>query len=181
MILNIQPLNIEGYSFEQNRQIEDRLENILQGWDGTPYCPGQQCKGVAVDCVRFVSGVLDEMFNLTNVLERLPQDASFHNPDLVKNGLRSFLKKYPCGPLDASSPNEIEVQPLDVVIMGPKNGGPGHAGIVGVHGFWHCNPYGVAQAGLEIEYGGVYNYKGVRRGVDRELWYDIMIGESNGK
>ena len=59
--LKIDPLNIDGLSPEQNRDIERRLYNILLSWEDTPYCPGQQCKGVAVDCVRFVSGVLDEM------------------------------------------------------------------------------------------------------------------------
>lgn len=168
--LSLEPLNIEGLTSEQNREVEARLGEILREWEGTPYCPGQQCKGVAVDCVRFVSAVLDEMLCITTPMERLPQDASFHNKALVMRGMRRFFRRYPSVKVEGS------VQPGDVLIMGPKNGGPGHAAIVGPTGYWHCFQNGVIMAGLHMPGGGVYNFKEARRGKNRELWYDKMFG-----
>jgi len=173
--LKLEPLNIEGLSYEKNRHIEERLFEILQSWEDTPYCPGQQCRGVAVDCVRFVSAVLDEMLCKDTVMERLPQDASFHNAPLVRQGFRRFLKRYPCTKVEGN------IQPGDVLIMGPRNGGPGHAAIVGLKGYWHCFHTGVTMAGLEMPGGGVYCFKEARRGIDRHKWYDLMFGGDNGR
>jgi len=174
-LLKLEPLNIEGLTHDQNRELEQRLYKILLSWEDTPYCAGQQCRGVAVDCVRFVSAVLDEMLCMSNKMERLPQDASFHNPQLVKRGFRKFLKRYPSVKVEGA------VQPGDVLIMGPKNGGPGHAAIVGLRGYWHCFHTGVTMGGLEMSGGGVYSFKEARRGIDRHLWYDLIFGEDNGK
>jgi cell wall-associated NlpC family hydrolase len=169
----VSPLNVDTYSEEQRSFVECLLEE----WRGTPYMPGQQCKGVATDCVRFVSAVLDEITGVPKTLERLPQDMSFHNPEKARSGLRSFLKKYP-----SEIVTDGTVQPGDVLIMGPLNGGPGHAAIVGKRGYWHCDSTGVVFAGLRIANHGVYYLKEVRRYTERDLWYDMFKRRAqNGK
>ena len=77
--LKWEPLKIEGLSDLENSKIEDRLRRILAEWEGTPHMDGQQAKGKACDCVRFVAGVLDEMAGTTTPLDILPSDIAFHN------------------------------------------------------------------------------------------------------
>jgi hypothetical protein len=173
--LNIQPLNIEGLSYFQNRAIETRLLQILHEWEDTPYCPGQQCKGVAVDCVRFVAAVIDEMLGMETPMARLPQDASFHNPELARRGMREFLTRYP----SVKAPDVLE--PGDVIVMGPRSGGPGHAAIIGLHGYWHCGQFGVNMAGRAFPDHGVYYFKEARRAKDRSDWFNRLTGGDNGK
>ena len=55
------------------QKITARLETVLQSWKGTPYGLGQQCKGMAVDCVRLVCGVLDEPSDMLDPDLLLPQ------------------------------------------------------------------------------------------------------------
>lgn len=167
MILSTQSLNIEGLSSAQNAEVEARIMQVIREWEGTPYGAGQKCKGVAVDCVRFVSSVLDELTGKSHDLDRLPQDASFHNKELVGAGLRSFLTMYPSDILPEGVPSE----PGDVIVMGPRNGGPGHAAIVGKGAYWHCGPDRVCMGGLGFpDNGGVYTFKHIRRLRDRNNW-----------
>lgn len=171
MIQKVQSLNVEGLTEVENKQLETHVLTTIQSWEGTPYVPGQQCKGVAVDCVRFVSGVLDKIMGKTVKLPRLPQDASFHNPELTKKWLRIFLKHYPSTVVK----NGI-VEPGDVIIMGPRNGGPGHAAIIGAKGYWHCGTYGVCMGGLSVSGDGVYNFRQVRRSIERKEWFNRSFG-----
>ena len=50
--------------FPEATAAQDRLQDVLRGWEGTPYRAGAQAKGRdgGVDCVRFVCGVLDELY-----------------------------------------------------------------------------------------------------------------------
>ena len=164
--LKIHPLNIEGLSEAENRGVEDRLMKILRSWDGTPHMDGQQCRGVAVDCVRFVSAVLDELAGTSTQLDRLPQDASFHNADVCTKALRRFMKAFPSRTVE-----DGEMQPGDVLITGPKNGGPGHAIVAGADGaLWHCDGSFVSRMGLSLNGQGVFVLKTIKRPLNRERW-----------
>ena len=158
-------LNIDGLSEFENVQVEDRLHKTLSSWAGTPYMPGGQAKGVGVDCVRFVSGALDDLFGDTTPIENLPQDMSFHDPAGAKAGLRRFLSSYLHMEVKGN-----RIQPGDIVVAGPVTGGPGHALICGLRSLWHCDEHSVAPAGLNLVSGGAYFVKKVYRILDRERW-----------
>lgn len=164
--LKIHPLEIEGLSEKENKDVEDRLMEILHSWDGTPHMDGQQCRGVAVDCVRFVSAVLDELAGTNTQLDRLPQDASFHNADVCWKAFKRFMSEFP-----TKDVLDSEMQPGDVLITGPKNGGPGHAIIVGADGaLWHCDGDFVSRMGLSIRGQGVFALKKIKRLLNRKEW-----------
>ena len=165
-LLKVNPLDIQGLSKDENLAVEARLMAILRSWDGTPHMDGQQCCGVAVDCVRFVSAVLDELSGTRTELERLPQDASFHNADICWKALRQFMQAFPSTDVGRGS-----VQPGDVLITGPKNGGPGHAIVVGAdQALWHCDGETVTRVGLVINGPGVFSLKKIKRPNNRERW-----------
>lgn len=162
MKLSIEPLNIEGVD---NTTVQARLSNILMSWQGTRYLPGCQAKGVGVDCVRFVSGVLDELYGTHTELDRLPQDASFHAKDKCYSALKTFMGNY-----KYEEVTDGVLQPGDVVIAGPRGGGPGHALIAGIDCLWHCDSRSVTRTGLSFTTGGVYFFKKAIRAKDRERW-----------
>lgn len=165
MKLEITNLNIEGLTAEENQSVAERLEQILMSWEGTRYLPGSQVKQCGVDCVRFVSGVLDELYGEQTPLPRLPQDASFHAKDTCYSALKDFLSRYSCSPVE-----DGKLQPGDVLIAGPNGGGPGHALIVGKDCIWHCDSRSVVKTGLGFNLGGAYFLKRIYRGCDRERW-----------
>lgn len=123
------------------------LARELELWAGTRYGIGQQCKGVASDCVRFVAGVLDALTGRETPLTTLPPDTCFHRPELAFEGMRRIRDLYE--PVD-----EIDdglVQPGDVVVTGPRDAGPSHAMIVGTRAntVWHCASLG-ARVGVTV-------------------------------
>lgn len=126
--------------------IGDRMRLVLAAWDGTPYMQGQQCPGVGVDCVRFVTGFLAAMDRREGNLGdlKIPQDASMHNKKKALGAMRFFLSEWPDHEniLDSG-----RVQPGDILVLGPPNGGPGHAIVVGPdkNTLWHTCAVGVAQ------------------------------------
>lgn len=117
--------------------IQSRLHVELESWVGTPYLIGQQCKGVGVDCVRFVGAILDFMGRTKTALEMLPADACFHDSKRATASMHAFRTLF--RPMDIV--DDWRVQPGDVVIVGPVNGGPGHGIIVG------CKPGVMYEAG----------------------------------
>lgn len=135
------------------RPLEDlaaqaRLAQVLASWDGTPYFAGQRCKGVGVDCIRFVVAVLDELAGTRTVVRVLPGDVAHHAPALAFEALSRQLGLMPCSPvLDGV------LEPGDVVATGPLDGGPGHALIVGPERLqaWHAaDGQGVCRTGLGV-------------------------------
>ena len=115
-----------------------RLRAVLASWDDTPYQHNQQIKGVGVNCSRFLAGVLDEMYRrpTKTVLPDFPADGAMHDRAGAFRALRFFLDHYP------NHPDEVVdgwCEPGDVIVVGPVNGGPGHAMIVGVdpNTVWH--------------------------------------------
>lgn len=145
-----------------------RLASILAGWEGTRYMEGCQAKGGGVDCVRFVAGVLDDLYGFARVpTDRLPQDIALHRPRSARAAMRKILRIY--------SPNVavagIAVQPGDVFVVGAPSAGPGHAMIVGPrrNTLWHATPIGVHYTGWG-QYEGIATVHHVFRMADRERW-----------
>lgn len=116
-----------------------RIEAELESWIGTPYQPGQRCKGPTggVDCVNYGLGFLDAMLREKRVLtSQVPGDWSVHQPELTEAALRRLLAAYPHYRLTSG-----KVEPADLVVTGPKRGGAGHLMIVGVRPgtLYHAN------------------------------------------
>lgn len=127
--------------------LRDRLAVILASWEGTPYAPGMQQKGMGTDCVRFVCGVLDELVGVWpyRPLETLPHDAAVNNRKGAINAMRTIRKLY-----DFERVRDGIVEPGDVIVTGPPRGGPGHAMIVGHqrNTVWHAAAGKVHWTGL---------------------------------
>lgn len=125
-----------------------RLGVALERWRGTPYRADQQAPGVGVDCVRFVCGVLDEVFGQVTDARTLPQDVALHQPALARSAMKLIMELY--------SPFErVEGRSLvggDVIVVGPKDGGPGHVMIVGPDPFtiWHATHPRVQTTGFSL-------------------------------
>ena len=162
--LKIEPLNIEGLTKDQNMAIQQRLEQMLMLWKGTPYLSGQGRRGRGVDCVHFIVAIYDMLLGTDHTFTKLPQDASFHNKAQAEASLRMFFRMYPCSPVKGDT-----VQPGDIVICGPvgKNGGPGHGMIVGSDSLWHVDSRSVCKAGLAVMQKGAFAFKQIRRLKDR--------------
>lgn len=113
-------------------RIADRLEAVLYPWRNTPYMLGQRSKGQGVDCVNFLVAVLLELYDSPAEFAaklgplRARGDRSMHNPEEAERTKQKIL--------DAFQPHEqilsLDVEPGDILITGPKHGGPGHAMIV---------------------------------------------------
>lgn len=163
--LKIEPLKIAGLSKYTRTHIECFLEMELLSWEGTPYLPGQCVLKRGVDCVHFIAAVYDIMTNKFFQVNKLPQDASFHNRALAEAGMRQFFKMYPSHAVSGDV-----VQPGDVIICGPvgKNGGPGHGMIVGKDSLWHVDGKCVCKAGLAVMQQGAYAFRQIRRLKDRK-------------
>lgn len=166
MVIKIHPLSIDGASEQECRAVEDKMLKILKSWEGTKYMDGQQARGVGVDCVHFVSAVLDELEGIHTTLDKLPQDACFHSKQKCVSAFRKFMKVY-----DAEDIGSENVQAGDVLICGPLTGGPGHAIIIGPDNMmWHCDGYLVTKRGCEFKTVGGYFFKTVLRSRRRIKW-----------
>lgn len=144
--------SVTGPPYTLARLWEARLEELLLSWERTLYMPGQQRRGVGVDCVRFVAAVLDELLaRPATPLETLPSDASLHNRAGALRGMRRLRELFmPNRPISEGEP----VEPGDVVVTGPLGGGPGHAMIVGARPrLWHSSVSSVHWTGLRAPKG----------------------------
>lgn len=144
-----------------------RLERVLLSWEETPYAPGQQRKGSGVDCIRFGCAVLDEMYRrpLTDLPPRAA-DASMHDRDGAFAVMRQIMRRYP----DHITVEDGFVEPGDVLVVGPRDGGPGHMMIVGHQPgtCWQASADRVHFTGLSLPTGATLFR--VFRFVDRETW-----------
>lgn len=165
MNLVLDSLHIEGLDDKQNALVEARIGRILKSWEGTRHVAGCQLKKGGVDCVRFVSGVLDELYGIKTELARLPQDAAYHAKDTCFAALRAFMELYKYTEVE----NGI-LQPGDIVVAGPIGGGPGHALVAGLDCLWHCTSMGVARTGLDLSQSSGQFLKKILRGSNRERW-----------
>ena len=163
------PISHPDLNDRQVRKITDRLETVLQSWKGTPYKLGQQCKGIAIDCVRLVCGVLDEMYQQPyQKVEVLRDDVAFHSRQAASDGFHTIMRLYP----NHSGIRGNEVEPGDILICGSKQGGPGHAMIAGTRQsiLWHTNSHKVVQTGLAFPQAGMYHLHRVLRSNDKDKW-----------
>ncbi len=118
------------------RSFEERLQEILLSWEGTPYMSGAQLKGIGVDCVRFVAGVLDELKGTKTDIISLPLDTCMQDPERAVNGMVMLLRSF-----DLTTSEDFSyVHPGDIVITGTR-GAPGHAMIAGSvpNQLWHAD------------------------------------------
>lgn len=123
-----------------------KLATVLAAWQGTPYHEGQQAPGLGVDCVRFVCAVLDEMLLRERTpISTLPPDAAMHNRAGALGVMKKIASLYPHVTVEDES-----LEPGDVVVVGPRNGGPGHAMIVGTQKnvLWHAVRPRVSRTGV---------------------------------
>jgi len=128
------------------KEVGERLQGILNSWTGTPYMLGQKTKGRGVDCVHFLTAVLDEMYGFARPpIDKLNGDRCLHSPESTRAAMRKLLGIY--------SPNRritgLSIEPGDIIVTGPKGGGPGHAMIVSniPNVLWHASAHGVCSAG----------------------------------
>ena len=145
----------------------------IESWEGTPYMAGQQAKGAGVDCVRFVTSILDFLVGVKTDYSTLPADASLHARDACIAGMLSIKRRYPCDTVFHSERMNAKrvVQPGDVVVVGAPQGGPGHAMIVGPrpNTLWHSAHPNVHMTGLSFIVGEQKVYR-VYRLHNRESW-----------
>ena len=166
-----QPLSLRDK--KDARLIQTKLNALFEMWQGTPYMSGNQCIQKGVDCVRWVTAVLDMMYSRdpTNI-KTLPSDASFHNKRGAMKAMIQIKRMYPHCKVLRSEPME----PGDLVIVGPPGGGPGHAMLVGTekNTLWHCAPFsGVCKTGWSLAMSHQHIFR-VYRAKDRvRLWTSL--------
>ena len=161
------PLSVKQFTWRPI-EAQDRLEQILCSWEGTPYRLNQAIKRRGVDCVRFVASVADELFRRIRVpLDRLPDDAMLHCREKAFEAMRLFLSAYQ--PLIRVTGQEIE--PGDMFVTGPKNGGPGHVMIAGSRQseLWHT-VHRVCRTGTAFETDGPRRLFAVYRSLEKASW-----------
>ncbi len=98
--------------------------------------------------MRFVAGVMNELSGEERVCPpRLPQDRAMHDPHGALHVMHNIARGF--------EPFEVvkrggDIEPGDVIIVGPVGGGPGHGMIVGVRpsSVWHSTGKGVQYTGL---------------------------------
>lgn len=126
-----------------------RLSAILESWRGTRYLAGSGAKKAGADCVGFVVGALDELFGTRTPRQDLPADASMHSHDGAIACMRAVRKAFRAHVVVRDG----VLEPGDVIVTGPTDGGPGHAMLVGVRvgELWHCTPRsGVHRTGYPL-------------------------------
>lgn len=148
-------------------EIRLRLVAILRSWRRTPYSQGARMRGPqgGVDCVRFVSAVLDELYGFERAhVDLLPQDGAMHDRRGAFRTMRALRRMY--------APNRIvtdwTIEPGDVVVTGDLGAGPGHGMIVGAerNHVWEATSSGVHRTGVGI----LRAVHRVYRQGDRHLW-----------
>lgn len=134
-----------------------RLEREFLRWEGTPYKENCQRPGAGVDCVRFVCAIADAMTCRDPLdIPSIPSDKSLHDQAGAHAALRFLMRRYNAKMIDHEG-----IEPGDVLVTGPKDGGPGHAILVGnrPNQMWqstrpHVHYTGVGpQTGAEVFYG----------------------------
>ena len=126
------------------------LSDLLCAWEGTPYMAGSQGMQMGVDCVRFVSAVLDTVLGKSTPIQALPQDVAFHNRARSVAAVRQLLREF--GPHEEVSEGGV-LRPCDVVVVGSPRGGPGHAILVGTekNTLWQSDcDTGVCKGGFSL-------------------------------
>jgi len=169
--MKFDPVNLKWIQLQHGHdRVCERLDEILESWKDTPYALNQACKKVAVDCVKFVFSVLNELYVFVKgELVRLPADTAFHQKDTCIAAVRQLMETYsPC-----SFVQGLYVEPGDIIMTGTKGGSPGHAMIAGTKQseLWHCSPPGVCKTEISFcDDLGLYTFHKIIRAEDKHLW-----------
>jgi cell wall-associated NlpC family hydrolase len=166
-IVQLEPLDVGGFTPIENEVMTDFIEAELISWEGTPYNPECQIKGRAVDCVRFVAAIYDFLTGQKTDIRTLPPDAALHNKSSAIESMHKLLSLY-----DNFKVTGNKVQPGDLIICGYPSGGPGHGMIVGKTHIWHCGTEYVCRTGFSCNVSGVGVFKSIRRLKNRSVWHD---------
>jgi len=139
------------YKWVGNCPYEDELREALALWDSTPYAPDQQCAQVGVDCVRFVCAIMDQISGRSTNPRTLPQDAAMHDRAGAVACMKQIMTLYK--PIKPLGPHYPYVRGGDVLIVGRRTGGPGHAMIVGPdqNTIWHATFPRVQRTGMYLD------------------------------
>lgn len=127
---------------------DDIVEAECRLWEGTRYALNRRRRGVSVDCIHFVSGVLDALFKSEprESLHSLLPDACVHDRGAVLAVTRMWLRVYPH---DRVRGDVVEAG--DVIVYKPdvERSTASHVGIVGADGkLWHATHPVVCYTGL---------------------------------
>lgn len=154
--------------FRAGERIMARASKVFRSWERTPYIAGQAQKGVGVDCVRFWSGVLDEMYGYERVpLDRKPQDLAMHTREGAMGVMREMMRVYP----ELEPVTDGTVEPLDTIVVGHRDGGCGHVLLAGTqrNTLWHAGMERVCRTGWGLD-GEWQVIKHVYRARNRRMW-----------
>lgn len=112
---------------ERHTNLGVRWIRILESWRNTPYRASQCVKGFGVDCGRWIVSCICELRGVPMVpLPEIPNDAAFHDAKLAHASRKRILELLQ-PVVDAGT----ALQPADIVVVGPRGGGPGHTFFVG--------------------------------------------------
>lgn len=141
--------------YYQRPTLEEIVERELAGWQGTPYLVGRQRRGLdgGVDCCRFVVGAADALSGRVTPLEEIPEDASLHDGAGTTAAMLRIAELCRAEALwiysSSRAPDQLTVEAGDVLVSAvDRNGGAGHAKIVGAGCCWHATRAGVRKTGL---------------------------------
>ena len=168
---NWTPLSIGG---ADTQELSERIEKMLQSWEGTKYVSGQRFKGEGADCIGFGFAAIDEIDGRERAASpSLPADTALHNPDTARQAVKDIRRLYaPARLIRPAKRGLTNLQPLDILVVGPSAGGPGHLMLVGPqrNTIWHCiQNSGVSRTGWGLTT-GFERLQGVYRLGDRERW-----------
>jgi hypothetical protein len=159
---------------EELRPLLPAIDAEIRAWAGTRYMSGQQVKGVHADCVRSGTGIIDGLYGYRRTLPRnIALDACQHAPEAARAQFRLLLSIYPEARLLPLNPlGDYDVQPADLVVVGPRAGGPGHLIIVGaeVNTAWEAPSVGQCFRKIGIGLSAGQHVKHVLRMSDRLSW-----------
>jgi cell wall-associated NlpC family hydrolase len=174
MQLQILPHVWQPMSVERADEIQARMLRVLEGWAGTKYLSGQRCKGVGVDCIGFVFGLIDELDGKGRAsFASIPSDAALHSKVTAYKAVVALRRTYsPAIRLRKAQGSPMALEPGDLLVVGTQLGGPGHLMIVGPrkNTIWHAMPGSqVAQCGW-CTGDGYERVFAVYRLLDRDAW-----------
>lgn len=167
------PLTLNGTEWPNHPlscRIERKIARFFLKWEGTPYMSGQMMVGEGTDCIRFLASFVDAMTGKQHIVpERLPQDYSMHTKHGAFRVMKQILRLYPTmKPMKKAT----TLEPGDVIVVGPKGGGPSHVMIVGFkhNTLWHAsNLPGICWTGWGL-IEGYQKIVRVYRFTDRNDW-----------
>lgn len=115
-------------------KIEARINAVMGAWLGTPYMAGQQVRGLGVDCVQLVGGVLDDLYRSPSPtpIPRLRGDSGIHSLRAGFSTIHAIRQAYKSSVVrdDTIEPGDILITRATADFRGPLR--PGHAMVAAV-------------------------------------------------